>query len=422
LSIQAQVGTIDISPIEPCEMGCGDYQKPTNVCRDRLEANFSILHSNESRILLVSVDFLYVGPLLRSDLINLLADEFAENEIFIAASHTHYGPMVDDTKPNMGAVNMQYVNRIAHVIEEGIRKTLKEDRHPIETRHMAYEMSHVINRRRRRKLGAKNKRISFNKVVMLPNFKVNTFPKAHIITLMSEEKIIAVLWQYSCHPTSLPFGVGHSAHFIGEVRRRLRAELGREVPLIYLQGFSGDLRPPAYISKPTSFKEVLEKLIFGPRFRLFKEQEYRDWCSSISEDFLVQFYKLTTSTKKVSMNGHEKIVASRATWPLDEFFEENLSLKREFSIHKIELGNLILLGVSAELISSWEEKFLSIGIDKTLVGVSCIDDTFGYLPDSKSIEEGGYEAGEYCKSFGLPKISNDIEKKFLERITGMLQD
>jgi len=106
----------------------------------------------------------------------------------------------------------------------------------------------------------------------------------------------------------------------------------------------------------------------------------------------------------------------RLTWPLDDFFTPGSLPGRSFSIHKIELNDLVILGASAELLSKWESHYIDLGGSKSIIGVSCIDDTFGYLPDQETILQGGYEAGEYCDSFGLPRLSPQSPSIFVDKL------
>jgi hypothetical protein len=421
MTIKANFGSVDISPIEECVMGCGDYKEPTLEHRDNLEANFVIISSNQKKTILISFDLLYIGARLRSEIANSLSEFFSEDQIFLAASHTHYAPMVDDSKRKMGEVNLSYLQRIVSEIQTAVTRSIADEPKEIKIKHHEYPLSQAVNRRRRRFLGVKNNRFHFNKYVMLPNFKFTDFPMAHLIIFEGNEIPLAVFWQFSCHPTSLPSGSSHSAHYIGEVRKKLRHEIKADIPLVFFQGFSGDLRPPAINANPKTLMKLLEKWIVGCRFRLFTEQEYEIWCESVSNDFLVNFRRLMK--KKVIESIHSPSVLNfcRLTWPLDDFFTPDTLPGRSFSIHKIELNDLIILGTSAELVSKWESHFIELGGSKTTIGVSCIDDTFGYLPDQETMLQGGYEAGEYCDSFGLPPLSPESPSLFVDKLKIVFQ-
>ena len=416
MAIMAIAGTVNISPIEECVMGCGDFQEPTKVCRDTLEANFVILTESDKKVLIISLDLLYVGERLRREITKSLSSIFANDEVFLAASHTHYAPMVDDSKNMMGAVNDTYLDRIVGELHAAIIKALTNNPIEIEIKHGEYSLSQVVSRRRRRLLGVKNKGFHFNKVVMLPNPSMREFPKAHIIVLEREGTPLAVFWQFSCHPTSLPSGTGHSAHYIGEVRKKLRREIQLDVPFIFFQGLSGDLRPPAFDSNPSRPKKILEKWIVGSRFRLFTENEYEIWCDSIYRDFFLNFMKLSKIQTSKIENRVESLKLSRQTWPLDDFFQPKSIPDRIFSIQKIEIDQIVMIGASAELISNWDHQITAMDASKEIITISCIDDAFGYLPDYKTMNEGGYEAGEYCELFHLPPLSINTEKIFLEKL------
>ncbi len=59
----------------------------------------------------------------------------------------------------------------------------------------------------------------------------------------ADGSVPALLWQYACHPVCNPERLRVSAEFPGVVRQRLRRDLGPETAVLYLQGFSGDIRP-----------------------------------------------------------------------------------------------------------------------------------------------------------------------------------
>jgi len=100
--------------------------------------------------------------------------------------------------------------------------------------------------------------------------------------------------------------------------------------------------------------------------------------------------------------------------PLEEFFEHPGPQKRFVAIHAVRLGELTLLGISAE--PTWEfAQALNVtkvwGARLSIVG--CIDDTWGYLASRNQCKLGGYEVSGYLKYFSLTekKTSSETSKR-----------
>ena len=76
------------------------------------------------------------------------------------------------------------------------------------------------------------------------------------------DRPIAVLWSYACHPVGFPARTRVSADFPGVVRRALRDAHGAELPVLFLQGFAGDVRPRE-TGATTRFTRRLAELVIG---------------------------------------------------------------------------------------------------------------------------------------------------------------
>ena len=76
-----------------------------------IEINAIRLMQNNTNVLIISVDTLFVTNEIKTFAIDHLKDRLPLNEdqVFIAASHTHYAPFLDASKPNLGAVDDEYL-------------------------------------------------------------------------------------------------------------------------------------------------------------------------------------------------------------------------------------------------------------------------------------------------------------------------
>lgn len=405
-------GSININTNQKVFLGCSDFVGETSKIEGELESNFIILSTENAKVVIISIDTLYVGAQLRSLIERKLCGNFESEEIFIAASHTHTAPMVDVSKPKFGAVNEKYLHELANKISTSILNSLENDATNIEIKNIQYFSEQVSNRRKWRIVGGKNRKIVFLQNVMSPNLKDKLRPPASLLIFHENGIPSAAIWNFACHPTSSPWQDAQHPNFIGDIRLLIRKKFSKDIPIVFLQGLSGDLRPPAYNITHASFKQSLIRIFLGARYRNFSEIEYTAWCGNLWHEI----------EENLNSNGFNQnttnLSISRKSMKTAIFFDDHKP-DSEFSIHMISLGDLAILGISAELVSEWQEEITKLFSDVSLILVSCIDDTFGYLPTRKIMKQGGYEAGEYTKFFGLPNLAKETPTKFLEFLSSL---
>ena len=119
-TVSVAAGRVDITPTVPSVLGgFRDRYKPFEGIGDKLEANVLLLTAQATKLVLVTVDALYPGRLLRSRLLDMLG--LAETELFLAASHTHYAPMTSPDMPALGVHDEDYIKSTADRIVALVR-------------------------------------------------------------------------------------------------------------------------------------------------------------------------------------------------------------------------------------------------------------------------------------------------------------
>src|SRR5205823_2249450 len=105
----------------------------------------------------------------------------------------------------------------------------------------------------------------------------------HLLTFSDPtDRPLAVLWSYACHPVGFPTVTRVSADFPGVVRRALREAHGAELPVLFLQGFAGDVRPRE-VGATTRFGRRLAELVLGARFAPLSPAQYAAWAGGLAE-------------------------------------------------------------------------------------------------------------------------------------------
>jgi hypothetical protein len=400
-------GSVDIAPLVGCEMGCGPNNSTVTETNGTLEANYLIFFNNAETFIIISLDLLYVGKYLQEILRKKLKNFVKKENLFIVASHTHYAPMVDTEKPRFGKSNIEYIDAIAEKISDQIQTNYGTERRNVIISHTRYSTKYVQSRRLKRTLGLKNKKIVLNKVVLGPTKNYETLIKANLILLKANQEVSAVIWNFPCHPTSLPQRDAFDAHYVGEVRQHLRNIYGKNFPFLFLQGFSGDLRPPSQVIKTSNFVEWIRKTLFGSWFKDFEEAEYAKWVDSILREIdqaIIDLEQKPTDSKPIQVQGNLISV------PELNFASSSSPSPNEVDFQILDFELFALMGVSAELVYAYQEFLDELPTEKTLIGVGCIGNVFGYIPTTQMQKEGGYEALDYFPYFNLEKLDRNLEE------------
>lgn len=413
---------VEINPEESVFLGCGSEHpvNPTNVL-DELEANIIIVWSEDkaSKVALISIDSLFLGRTVVDGIISGLSELFEEEEIFLAATHAHSAPMIDETKPRMGQRNDKYADMLIDRIVQGVCKAVANTPQPVTLRKYRSKLGGIVQRRNNRLFEVSRFGLKWRPTLQRPNLRkkaggaVATFAEF----LNERNHVIATVAIVSCHPVALMDSGLISADYVAGLRTQFRQKIckGKETPFVFLQGASGDLNP---WWKPKWFGEgplkIMDQIVNGVHFPhpAFSLEDLGIWCNA-------RITELVSAREKFLQRGAEdnnsKVLKSALhRVPLADFLNQAQGLEdREVCLHQLEIGNLNILGVSAEITSKLEEELkLQLG-DVALVG--CIRDTFGYATSSQQYSEGGYEAEGHQWAFSISHLEESPPGRLLQK-------
>lgn len=240
---------------------------------------------------------------------------------------------------------------------------------------------------------------------MAPNHAIPVQREAVRVDWVDEVGVVrCVMWHWSCHPTASPDPRRISADYVGVVRQAIRAQVG-VVPVLFFQGFAGDIRPPAVRTWRT---DPLRRALLGPGFRRFTDEEYAAWSGEIAERIVDARPYLSAA----STSGYEGPISTRKIFSPDDFVRG--SQVKEVVMHEILLGPLRLFGVSAEPSFGHLPRSVDHATDWYC---GYLEDVYGYLPTEKQYREGGYEVDGFCSAFGCEGLELDGIRRFGELIS-----
>ncbi len=385
--IRWSAGSVDLTPQRPAVLG--GYKNrtiPFERIADKLEGNAIRLESEEGTIVLVTIDALYPGRILRE---RLLAEcGLAEEQLFLAASHTHFAPMTAPGLPGLGAHDPPYVEFAAKRLIDLIR-SLHAGETPVMSWFHQGKAHHSINRRLPRwRLTKAGLNYGWG---LAPNPAGERDERIFALRFQVNDKTSAILWSYACHPTDFPEPQQVSADFPGVVRDRLRKKFGN-IPILYLQGFSGDIRPP--FSGISGFDGVARRILQGPQFRAATLDEWQGWAQSLAtcvEDTLIRGVPIKISPpwmKRVEVPEVELGAGGTGDKPL--------------RWHCVDFGGFRLIGANAEPVIGYRKLMETMSENTPLLTAGCLDQTHGYLPTELMLKQGGYEVDGFRPLFDYP--------------------
>ena len=361
-----------------------------------LEINGLLLESGETSTLLLTFDLLYVGEALRTAALKSIADRVPDAAVLTAASHTHYAPATDSTKPRLGAVDPAYLEFVETKIDELVTALWQAPARPASLFVGQTSVQENINRRVARwAVGPRGIR----KQQLAPNPNAPCDDRMRVVDVRGEDgQSLAMIWGYACHPVGFPVRRGIHPGYPGVVRDSLRA--GTDTPILFLQGFAGDIRPRVF-DRRRSFLPWLRRVLNGPQFGAFTRPEWDDWSAKIAS-------AATTAHHAATKVGPTALEARRLEQPLSDVLTECES-QETLSWQRIKIANEIeFIGVSAEPVAAFGH-----ALGESAWAVGCLDHVFGYFPMDSMVPEGGYEVTGFLEPFGHQgTLQSDLDAKF----------
>lgn len=406
MSILIAGSRVDISPKTAVQMGCGNSDKRTSRTDLEIEANLLLLDTQKEKYLFIAIDALYAGNKLK-DYLDFVFKSFNIN-IYILASHTHSAPQLDDTKEFFYLPDSSHFDFVNQELKNAIYFLLHSKKTECEIEIYQFLSNAAISRRYKRFVGGKKHKLKFNQVFMGPNWKDLNDYKGYILLLKNQGKVISIIWNYPCHPVSIPKEYGHHSHFPGVIRNYFRKTFqDSKLPVLFFQGFSGDLRPRPKRKSATSILSKIRFVILGPWSEDFDEVSFRLWVQGLWSD--IQKRTLVGS----DINFSKLAIASTAK-SNDNFYETNNKAAEFLEVTVFKIKNLILLMVSGEVVYPYFWKISNLFPEFNVMAVGCLNNVVGYIPTQTMIVEGGYESTESLHLFNLLNIHSNFENKILE--------
>jgi len=368
------------------------YGEPSKV------AVFFLKLDEKHTFCLISVDLIWISNDLAEDLRNKISKLTMTpvHRISIVASHTH-GSANDDPDFDFGLATQSYVNTIKDSIISCVNRAYTASFETVVFKVVEAETDKVSINRRRKALFIHEGKIRF-RTQNLPNFNAPHKHKFRKLEFrrVADGSLAALIFHLSCHPVADPAStVG--ADFPGFLRRFSQEKDNSNIPVGFIQGFSGDLRPKL-IFKPRTLKDWILELIIGKRFRPSVSGDSATLAKTILKAFEEKNSRATELFDITPVSSKEEKIKIK--------LESGQTLKKELCFISWFFGEMKFQFLSAEVLSGFQNDD-----DKKHI---CIDAGYangmvGYIPTSEDLLTGGYEVDGSRKKFG---ISRRISEEF----------
>jgi hypothetical protein len=200
-----------------------------------------------------------------------------------------------------------------------------------------------------------------------------------------------------CHPVFNPAGVV-GPDLPGAVRRLLARRYGDAVGVIWLQGFTGDVRPNL-IHRPSGAKDRLLELLIGSRFRRSVAGD-RDHAATLV------YWAVEDALASAEPCAEAPLEAACETLPMP-------TTSGSVSGRVLNL-TAWRLAPSVRLLFANGEMLSGLAPDDGSISVGYSNGMIGYVAPDLEPPRGGYEIDGFLRRFGLgERFAPDIGSRFL---------
>lgn len=401
--------------------GYGSIRAPEGKLHDLWMKVLALKDSAGRRAVLVTSDFQGIPKAMADRTCEKLQQRFGllRNQVMLTYSHNHCGPRLTGDLHDYYPVDVaqealvdeytaQMETKIVEVVGEALSKL-----QPASLRIGEGRATFAVNRRNNREAEVPD---------LIAKGAALKGPVDHAVLVMTvsdpKGKLLAVLFGYACHPTTLSF-----TQWCGDYPGFAQLALEKNHPgatAMFINTCGADQNPL-------------------PRRRVELCERYGQMLAEGVESALTQPLKpvapsLRTAFEFVGLP-YEKVVtredlqaelqnknAIRARWAARMLKKldagEKFAASYPYPLHAWRLGGqMLLIGMGGETVVDYALRFKKeFGLGTWVCGYA--DDLIAYIPSRRVWEEGGYEGGSFLYEYGRPAFrwAGDVEERIVEAV------
>lgn len=234
-----------------------------------------------------------------------------------------------------------------------------------------------------------------------------------LLTVKRNGQLLAVLFGYACHPTTLSF-----TYYCGDYPGFAQLELEKNHPglvAMFINTCGGDQNP-----LPRRTVELCEK--YGHMLAQSVEKALPQATQTIAprlrtafEFVELAYQKVVTREELQAGLSHKSAIYARWACRLLKKLDagEKFASSYPYPVHAWKMGeNLLIIGLGGEAVVDYALRFKKeFGPNTWTCGYT--DTLVAYIPSRRVWEEGGYEGGPYLYEYGHPALrwASDVEDR-----------
>jgi hypothetical protein len=396
---------MDITPSDPISLaGYAHRTGSFEGISRRLYARAWLLEQSVKddvrRALIIQADLIWWGPEIVRKLKTKLWERwgFDPASVILHASHTHSGPQTSGMfTSSLGEPNPEYLRLLESKLLDFVAEA-QSNLESVQVYRGAGECRIGLHRRKQVE----------GIIRMAPNPEGPLDTEVSVIRFQTDEGMTkGVLFHYTCHPTVSADNLV-SSEFPGVAMEALEEALGGGAIVSYLQGCCGDIRPD---------------LVRDGEFYRGSDEDVRRLGGTLSDEVLrvlaepmkplaaielswrscavrLPYQQLPGRDKLQSLKHQQGVVGQWSTLLLDEPFRIYDGASLELSMLHIADG-LSFLALNGEVVTAYGT-FVKNETEGQVLPLAYSNGMIGYIPTAQQVAEGGYEALESTRYFGLP--------------------
>lgn len=420
VSFKAGFAHRDVTPPHGVEL-FGGAAHTGEGCGSGLAVHTVYLTDGSSSSFIVSFDLIWVSRQLTDAVRTRLGElcDIGADSILVVGTHAHGTPQICEHVQGAGQVDSEYVLTLCaaacDAAQEAQAKALACDMSLL----IASTDAAVYRRKRILDLQAlKRGRIRMTWANRpAPEVDIDNTTASVVFTSSESGRKLGAICSAACHPTVYGAG-GLCADYPASMRKTVQARLALEHEPVFLLGCCGDVRPNLTVSPGFSLRHPIQgayRVLFDPvlfrkdngrtEIEAFGKRLAEDCTGGAIEPVAPAVFKCAQRTVSLPVHDDAPAVA--------------------FRIQAIRLGEaLVVVAMEGEILNRYASLLRTAGSKRgvTVVPVSCANGMVGYIPDARTIREGGYEVERSLPLFGLQKrFSSEIEQVIVKSASDLLK-
>lgn len=383
--VRAGAARLDITPPVGGPMWgyAARHENPSTGVRDRLHARCLVLETQAVRVAFLSLDLGRALPRREMAELETLARKQGIETLFVAASHTHHGPMLEiDTWPTPKSSYVQALpRRLADLIASAV-KALQPARIGTAVREVPF------SRNRHTRDGTTDRELLVLRAETLKGVALG-----HLVN-------------FAAHPTMLPIkDTRLSADWVGAMAAAIETETA--APCVFLQGAAGDASPDG-VNDHIKFGHTVAREVIRMLPRMKMRDDVKPWK--------VRDERLTFRSRVNLDDPVLRLTMSLAFSPrLVTFFrnEYKNGIQPWLTTALLD-GRIGFVGVSGEFFAEHARHLKRRARLDTLFFVGYCNDYHQYFPTIESAARGGYGTEIYIAPAELGAGEKIMDRALLQ--------